>query len=213
MVARRRLAELSSNWPESPELRFRTPLGNTGHPGPIWFESTAAHHRRQARPTILENPRWGDRRIQDELLKLGFRVSATTIRLLLRRRRIPPAPRCDGPTWNQFLRAQAGAVLACDFFTIATAFLGTLFVLVFLEIRSRRLLFASCTASPNSAWVTQQARNAAWKLGALESPIQLFIHDRDSKFVADFDAVLRAEGAKIALTPYRCPQPINVASV
>ena len=153
-----------------------------------------------------ENPRWGDRRIQGELLKLSFRVSATTIRLLLRRRRIPPAPRRDGPTWSQFLRAHAGAILACDFFTVDSALLGTLFVLVFLEIRSRRLLFASCTANPDSAWVTQQARNVAWKLHDLETPLQLFIHDRDSKFVADFDTVLRAEGAKIALTPYRCPK-------
>jgi hypothetical protein len=65
-----------------------------------------------------ENPRWGDRRIQGELLKLGYRVSATTIRGVLRRHRVPPAPRRHGPTWAQFLSAHAGAVLACDFFTV-----------------------------------------------------------------------------------------------
>lgn len=173
---------------------------------------------RRGRPTISdelrdlilrlgrENPRWGDRRIQGELLKLGFRVSATTIRGVLRRHRVPPAPRRSGPTWRQFLAAHAGAILACDFLTVDTALLGTLYVLVFLEIKSRRILYANCTAHPNSAWVTQQARNLSWQLNDLEMPIQLFIHDRDSKFVADFDNVLRAEGATVALTPYRCPR-------
>ena len=153
-----------------------------------------------------ENPRWGDRRIQGELLKLGYRVSATTIRGLLRRHRVPPAPRRAGPTWSQFLNAQAGAVLACDFFTVDTVMLRTLYVLVFMEIHSRRILHANCTASPNSAWVTQQARNVAWELEDLELPIQLFIHDRDSKFVDEFDNVLRRQGAKVALTPYRRPR-------
>ena len=153
-----------------------------------------------------ENPRWGDRRIQGELLKLGYRVSASAIRGILRRHRVPPAPRRVGPTWRQFLAAHAGAVLACDFLTVDTAFLGTLYVLVFLEIQSRRILYVNCTAHPNSTWVTQQARNLSWGLSDLGSPIQLFIHDRDSKFVSDFDKVLRSEGAKVALTPYRCPR-------
>jgi putative transposase len=154
----------------------------------------------------LENPRWGDRRIQGELLKLGHRVSATTIRSLRTRHRVPPPPRRDGPTWRQFLAAQAGAILACDFFTVDTALLGTIYVLVFLEIRSRRILFANSTAHPDSVWVAQQARQVAWELQNLEVPLQLAIHDRDSKFVSDFDSVLIAEGAHVALTPYRCPR-------
>ena len=153
-----------------------------------------------------ENPRWGDRRIQGELLKLGYRVSATTIRGILRRHCVPPAPRRSGPTWAQFLNAHAGAVLACDFFTVDTVLLRTLYVLVFLEISSRRILYANCTAHPNRAWVTQQARNLTWELSELESPIQLAIHDRDAKFVDEFDQVLRGEGAQVALTPYRCPR-------
>ena len=155
-----------------------------------------------------ENPRWGDRRIQGELLKLGYRVSATTIRGLLRRHRIPPAPRRDGPTWAQFLCAHAGATLACDFFTCDTVQLRTLYVLVFMEIHSRRILYINCTAHPNSAWVTQHARNLSWELGQLEVPIQLAIHDRDAKFVAEFDDVLRSQGAKVVVTPYRRP-PAN----
>lgn len=153
-----------------------------------------------------ENPRWGDRRIQGELLKLGFRVSATTIRGVLRHHRVPPAPRRDGPTWAQFLSAHAGAILACDFFTVDTVLLKTLYVLVFMEIHSRRILYANCTAHPNSTWVTQQARNLTWELTGLETPVQLAIHDRDCKFAHEFDQVLRSEGANVVLTPYRCPR-------
>jgi len=153
-----------------------------------------------------ENPRWGDRRIKGELLKLGYQVSATTIRGILRRHRVPPAPRRDGPTWTQFLAAHAGAILACDFFTVDTVLLRTLYVLVCLEIGSRRILYANCTAHPNAAWVTQQARNLTWELNQLEAPIRVAIHDRDAKFVDEFDHVLRGEGARITLTPYRCPR-------
>ena len=97
-------------------------------------------------------------------------------------------------------------MLACDFFTVDTVLLKTLYVLVFLEIHSRRILYTSCTGHPNSAWVTQQARNLTWELSRLETPVQLFIHDRDSKFVDDFDQVLRAEGTRVVLTPYRSPR-------
>jgi putative transposase len=152
-----------------------------------------------------ENPRWGDRRIQGELLKLGYRVSATTIRGILRRHRVPPSPR-RGPTWAQFLAAHAGAILACDFFTVDTVTLRTLYVLVFLEIHSRRILYVDCTAHPNSAWVTQQARNLSWELNRLQAPLQLAIHDRDSKFAEEFDQILRSEGVKVVLTPYRRPR-------
>lgn len=153
-----------------------------------------------------ENPRWGERRIQGELLKLGYRVSNSTIRGLLRRHRIGPAPRRSGPTWSQFLRAHAGAVLACDFFTVGTALLGTLYVLIFLEISSRRVIFSNCTSRPDSAWVTQQARNAVWGLQELEIPVRLLIHDRDSKFTAECDRVFTASGTQVARTPFRCPR-------
>jgi putative transposase len=158
--------------------------------------------QRQGRPPISaelrelilrlgrENPRWGDRRIQGELLKLGYRVSDTTIRGVFRRHRVPPAPRRDGPTWAQFLTAHAGAILACDFFTVDTVLPRTLYVLVFMEIHSRRILYANCTAHPHGAWITQQARNLTWGLNQLERPIQLAIHDQDAKFVDEFDQVL-----------------------
>jgi len=95
---------------------------------------------------------------------------------------------------------------SCDFFTVDTVLLRTLYVLVLLEIGSRRILYANCTAHPNAAWVTQQARNLSWEMNQLEAPIKLAIHDRDAKFVDEFDDVLRAEGAKVTLTPFRCPK-------
>ena len=83
--------------------------------------------------------------------------------------------------------------------------LRTLFVLVFLQIHSRRILYFKCTAHPNQVWVTQQARNLTWELNQLESPIKLAIHDRDAKFADEFDRVLQSEGVKVVLTPYRAP--------
>ena len=96
-----------------------------------------------ARELILrlarENRRWGCVRIQGELAKVGIRVSATTIRVLLRRHGLGPAPRRSGPTWSQFLRAQAHGTLACDFFPVETVFLKTLYVLFFIELGTRRV--------------------------------------------------------------------------
>jgi putative transposase len=111
-----------------------------------------------------ENPRWGCVRIGGELRKLGIAVSATTIRTLLRTSRLGPAPRRTGPSWTQFLRAQAQGVVACDFFTLETAWLRTLYVLLFIELGSRRIHLSASTAHPDGAWVTQQARNLAMNL-------------------------------------------------
>ncbi|HEV8177566.1 MAG TPA: hypothetical protein VGP44_07750, partial [Gemmatimonadales bacterium] len=108
-----------------------------------------------------ENPRWGCVRISGELAKLGIRVGATTIRSLLRANGLGPVPRRAGPTWGEFLRAHAQGILACDFFTVETIRLQTLYVLFFIELSTRRIRVAGVTAHPDSAWVTQQARNLA----------------------------------------------------
>jgi putative transposase len=152
-----------------------------------------------------ENPRWGCVRIQGELAKLGIRVSATTIRTLLRTARLGPAPRRTGPTWTQFLRAQAQGVIACDFFTVETAWLQTLYVLLFIELGSRRIHLSASTAHPDAAWVTQQARNLTLELDDRSTAIRFLIRDRDTKFVAPFDEVFRSEGAKVIPTPIRAP--------
>jgi putative transposase len=134
-----------------------------------------------------ENPRWGCVRIQGELRKLGIRVGATTIRSIVRRTGLRPAPRRQGPSWAEFLRAQAQGIVACDFFTVETVWLRTLYVLFWIELGSRRVHLAGVTANPDCAWVSQQARNLAIE-ERLEN-VRHVIHDRDAKFCGPFDAI------------------------
>jgi putative transposase len=110
-----------------------------------------------------ENPRWGYKRIQGELQKLGIKVSATAIRKLLVRRGLGPALRRGGTTWRQFLAQQASSMMACDFFTVETVWLKRIYVLVFIELATRRVHFAGCTTNPEGAWVVQQARNFTFR--------------------------------------------------
>jgi putative transposase len=156
-----------------------------------------------------ENPRWGCVRIQGELRKLGIRIGATTIRSILRRAGIGPAPRGDGPTWTEFLRSQAEGIWACDFFTVETAWLRTLYVLFSIELGSRRVHLAGVTAHPDSAWVTQQGRNLA-VVGQLDN-VRYLVRDRDSKFTRSFDDVFTTEGATVIRTPVRAPRANAVA--
>ncbi|MGH2674329.1 MAG: integrase core domain-containing protein [Actinomycetota bacterium] len=153
-----------------------------------------------------ENPRWGYVRIQGELRKLGIHMGATTIRRLLRAGGVGPAPRRRGPTWSEFLRAQAEGILATDFFTVETLRLKTLYVLFFIELSTRRVHVAGVTAHPDSAWVTQQARNQA--IGAADGmePARFLIHDRDAKYSGPFDEVFRTEGTEVIRSPVRAPR-------
>jgi transposase InsO family protein len=172
-------------------------------------------HRRPGRPPVeaetrelivrlaRENPRWGYQRIVGELLKVGIVASATTVRRTLARSGLEPAPRRDGPTWREFIRAQASGVLACDFFCVDTILLRRVYVLFFIEIATRRVHLAGVTSNPNGSWVTQQARNLAMS-GQLTG-FSLLIRDRDSKFTAPFDAVFASEGIRTILTPVRTP--------
>jgi hypothetical protein len=129
---------------------------------------------RELRELVLrlgrENPSWGCVRIQGELRKLGIRVGATMIRSLLRRSGLGPAPRRGGPSWGEFLRAQAQGMLACDFFTVETAWLRRLYVLFFVEHGSRRVHLAGVSANPDSVWMRQQARNLAIEEGECALP-------------------------------------------
>ena len=151
-----------------------------------------------------ENPRWGYMRIRGELLKLGVRVSATTIATVLRGAGLGPAPR-RGPTWSQFLRHQAAGMLACDFLTVETITLKTLYVLVWIELGTRKAHLGGATSNPDSAWVTQQARNLAMALQEEGFSPRFLIHDRDTKFTGSFDEVFRSGGTRIVLTPIRAP--------
>jgi putative transposase len=156
-----------------------------------------------------ENPRWGCVRIQGELRKLGIRVGATTIRTLLRQHRLGPAPRRTGLSWAEFLRAQAQGVLGCDFFTVETVWLRTLYVLFWIEHGSRRVHLAGVTANPDSAWVSQQARNLA--IAEHLEDVRFLIHDRDTKFCGPFDMIIRSEGVHMIETPFRAPRANAVA--
>ena len=160
-----------------------------------------------------ENPLWGYSRIHGELAKLGHRVGRSTVRDLLKRRHVPPAPERErrGSTWRQFLARHRHQIVACDFFTCETLFLKTVYVLFFIELGTRRVHLAGCTAHPTAAWVTQQARNLAWQIRDGALPCRFLIRDRDAKFPAGFDAVIRSEGVEIVRTPYRSPRANAVA--
>ena len=153
-----------------------------------------------------ENPRWGCVRISGELRKFGIRVSATTIRSLLRRGGLGPAPRRGGPTWTQFLKAQAEGIVACDFFTVETIWLKTLYVLFFIQLSTRQVTVTGITARPDAAWVTQQARNATMDLNDRQVTTRFLLRDHDAKFTGAFDEIFRTEGAEVIRTPIRAPR-------
>jgi hypothetical protein len=152
-----------------------------------------------------ENPHWGYQRIAGELKQLGLAVSATTVRKVLAAADIPPAPERCQQSWRSFLRQQAASTLACDFFTVETLTLQRVYVLFFISLATRRLEYTACTANPDSAWVTQQARNLVMRPGEPEPQFRLLVHDRDKKFSRTFDEVFRTEGIDVIRTPVRAP--------
>jgi putative transposase len=153
-----------------------------------------------------ENPRWGYLRICGECAKLGMKVSATSVRNILRRHGLGPAPRRGGPTWAEFLRSQAAAVLACDFFTVETVGLTRMYVLFFIELERRLVWLGGVTPHPTGEWVTQQARNLTMALGERTAQLKLLVRDRDAKFVASFDAVFAADDVRVVKIPVRAPR-------
>jgi putative transposase len=153
-----------------------------------------------------ENNDWGRGKIQGELAKLGYQISETTIANILRWHNIPPAPeRSSSTSWRHLMRHYKDQLLACDFFTVETLFLKTLYVLFFIELGTRRVYFAGCTMHPNSAWVTQQARQLTWILENRVPDIRFLIHDNDTKFTRSFDNVFEAEGIDAIHTPFQAP--------
>jgi len=168
--------------------KWRQPSGRRGRP----------ELPTEARALVLqlarENPRWGDRRICGELGKLGLGVSPTSIRRLLARARLDPAPRRAGPSWREFLQAQAASVVACDFFTVESVFLRRYYALFFIAHSSRRVWLAGCTSNPSGAWVTQQARNLG--LDFFDQGARFLIRDRDSKYSGPFDEIFAAKASE-----------------
>jgi transposase len=178
---------------------------------------TYSDHHRPGRPSTIaavkqlilrmarDNPGWGHRRIQGELARLGHQVAPSTVWEILNAAGIDPAPRRSGPTWRQFLSAQAHAIIACDFFTVDTIVLKRLYVLVFIEHGTRMLHLAGVTANPTGPWARQQARNLAMELNSRMDSLRFLVRDRDTQFVAGFDEVFRSGGIRIIKTPPRAP--------
>jgi transposase InsO family protein len=152
-----------------------------------------------------ENRRWGCVRIQGELRKLGIRVSATSIRRVLRRHGLGTVPR-KGPTWSEFLHAQVNGILAMDFFIVDTISLKQLYVLFVIELGTREVHILGVTDHPTRAFVTQVARNLVGDLLDRGRSLTFLIRDRDAKFTTSFNEVFVSEGIRVIKTPVRSPR-------
>ena len=167
-------------------------------------DTIAALIERMAR----ENQTWGYKRIQGELLKVGHRVGASTIRGILKLRRIPPAlSRSTDTTWRQFLRAQASSMLAVDFLHVDCAVIPKrIYVFFALEVGSRYVHILGATSHPTGAWTTQQARNLLMDLDDHAATFRFLVRDRGGQFTTSFDAALAGAGIDTVKIPPRCPR-------
>ena len=236
-VLQRRTPRPRLNWTDraviaalSRLLPVRRRIGMLVAPATIlrWHRQLVAHRwttqpTRPGRPAIptglralvlrlaTENPTWGYRRIHGELAGLGYQIGASTVWTILHRAGIDPSPRRAGPSWAQFLRAQAQSILACDLFHLDTITLHRLYAFFVIEHATRRVHILGVTAHPTGAWLTQQARNLCMDLDDTAQRFRFLIRNRDAKFTAAFDAVFTAIDVRIIKTPVRAPRANAIA--
>jgi putative transposase len=153
-----------------------------------------------------ENPSWGYRRLHGELLVLGVKVGASTVWEILKEAGIDPAPERNSSTWANFRRTQADALLACDFMETVTLSGVRMYVLAVIEHGSRRIRILGTTAHPSASWVAQAARNLVMDLEDLGCRARFMIRDRDGKFAALFDTVLKDAGIEVVLSGIQTPR-------
>jgi putative transposase len=179
-----------------------------------WTYKRRQQGRPPTRPTLRdvvlrmagENPAWGYRRIAGELAKLGRAIAPATVWGILKKAGVDPAPRRSGPTWSEFLQAQAEGILACDFLHVETITLTRLYCFAVVEHATRRIHILGVTANPTGIWVTQQARNLMLEPGERTASFRFLIRDRDCKFTAMFDEVFQTEGLRVLLTAAQAPR-------
>jgi len=178
----------------------RSKRGKTGRP------ATRRNIRALVRRLARENPGWGYRRIHGELAGLGIKVAASTVWEILKTSGIDPGQRRTGLTWSQFLRSQAEAILACDFFTAGLPGGTQACVLAVIEHATRRIRIIGSTLHPTGEWTAQQARNLLVDLDEQAGRVKFMIRDRGSNFTAAFDAILADAGIRTVLCNVRTPR-------
>jgi len=183
----------------------RSMRGRTGRP------STRRNIQALVRRLARENPAWGYRRIHGELTGLGVQVAASTVWEILKASGIDPSRRRVGPAWSQFLRSQAEAILACDFFTVDLLDGTQAYVLAVIEHATRRIRILGVTLHPTGQWTAQQARNLLMDLGEQAHRVKFMIRDRGSNFTAAFDMVLVDAGIRTVLCNIRTPRMNAIA--
>ena len=185
--------------------------------------TTTAGDRRPGRPPIpaglcalalrlaSENPTWGYRRVHGELAGLGYRVGASTVWRILRTAGLDSAPRRSGPSWQEFLTAQARGILACDLFHLETVTLTRLYGFFIVEHATRRVRILGVTAHPTGEWLAQLARNLLMDLDDAGDSFRFLIRDHDRKFSRAFDTVFSAAGIEVLTTPVQAPRANAIA--
>jgi putative transposase len=153
-----------------------------------------------------DNPTWGHRRLHGELTRLGHTIAASTVWQILHDAGIDPAPRRTGPTWRQFLTAQAHGILGLDFVHVDTVLLKRIYALILIEHGTRRVHLLGVSANPDGQWTTQAARNLVMDLGERANQFTFMIRDRGGQFTSDFDAVLAGAGIRVTKSPPQNPR-------